>query len=193
MKQSLTDKQTSNIHLQLFISFIKMGFFMFGGGYAMIPLLEKELIERRKWIDNDDLVEIISFSQMTPGTIAINAATHIGNTKGKVLGGIVASLGVIFPSLLVITIIFYTAGDHFDTPYIQNAFIGIRACLVAMICKSVYLMIRSANGKAIFYAILLLSVTGLMFGLNPIMIIIIGGALGILIWGNLFNNHKKSS
>lgn len=183
-------KGSASIHVQLFTSFLKIGFFMFGGGYAMIPLLERELIDRKKWIANDDLLEIISFSQMTPGTIAINAATHIGNTKGKAWGGVVASLGVIVPSLLIISLLYYLVGGHLESGIVQKAFTGIQACLVAMICRSVYKLMRSGMKGSVSFILFLLALLGLFCGVHPILIIVVGGALGFLIWKlSLFKSH----
>lgn len=183
-------KGSASIHVQLFTSFLKIGFFMFGGGYAMIPLLERELIDRKKWIANDDLLEIISFSQMTPGTIAINAATHIGNTKGKAWGGVVASLGVIVPSLLIISLLYYLVGGHLESGIVQKAFTGIQACLVAMICRSVYKLMRSGMKGRVSFILFLLALLGLFCGVHPILIIVMGGALGFLIWKlSLFKSH----
>ncbi|MBL3657105.1 chromate transporter [Fulvivirga sediminis] len=182
MAQENQDALSSGAHIQiqLFISFLKVGFFMFGGGYAMIPLLEQELIQKRKWISNDDLLEIISFSQMTPGTIAINAATYIGNEQGKTWGGLVASLGIIFPSLLIISLVYHLAGSHFDLPWLQNAFLGIRACLVAMIGKSVFKLFKSGIKGNVSIAIFLLALIALLIGAHPILIIILGGIVGFI-------------
>ncbi|MBC9797610.1 chromate transporter [Sinomicrobium weinanense] len=175
-------KVSRELYVELFTSFLKIGFFMFGGGYAMIPLLERELIDKKKWITNDDLLDIISFSQMTPGTIAINAATHIGNTQGKAWGGIVASLGVVTPSLLIITLLYYLVGDHFESEIVQKAFTGIRACLVAMICRSVYKLIRSGMKGSVSIIFFLLALLSLFCGVHPVLIIVAGAALGFLIW-----------
>ncbi|UII26012.1 chromate transporter [Fulvivirga maritima] len=175
-----TASSEPHIQLQLFISFLKVGFFMFGGGYAMIPLLEQELIHKRKWISNDDLLEIISFSQMTPGTIAINAATFIGNQQGRAWGGLVASFGIIFPSLLIISLVYHLAGSHFDLPWLQNAFLGIRACLVAMIGKSFIKLFKTGIKGNISVAIFLLALIGLLLGAHPILIIILGAIAGFI-------------
>ncbi|WP_268223246.1 chromate transporter [Sinomicrobium oceani] len=190
--KSVFGRISEHIHVQLFLSFLKVGFFMFGGGYAMIPLLERELIEKKKWIDKGELLEIISFSQMTPGTIAINAATHIGNTKGKALGGVVASLGIIVPSLLIITILYYVAGNHFENDIVQKAFTGIRACLVIMICRSVYTLFRSGMRGSISYVFFLLALLALFCGAHPILVIVTGGISGFVIW-KWFGHHTKKA
>ncbi|MGS2763201.1 chromate transporter [Sinomicrobium sp. M5D2P9] len=166
----------------MFASFLKIGFFMFGGGYAMIPLLEQELIRKKGWITSDELLEIISFSQMTPGTIAINAATYIGNAKGKTPGGIVASFGIIVPSLLIITVLYYVVGGYFESEMVQKAFTGIRACLVVMICRSVYTLMRSGMKGSVSFVVFLLALLALFCGVHPILIIVAGGFSGFLVW-----------
>ncbi|MGS2740573.1 chromate transporter [Sinomicrobium sp. M5D2P17] len=186
----LLDRIRGNIHVQLFTSFLKIGFLMFGGGYAMIPLLEQELIRKKKWITDDELLEIISFSQMTPGTIAINAATHIGNVKGKTMGGLTASLGIIVPSLLIITVLYHVAGGYFKSEIVQKAFTGIRACLVVMICRSVYTLMRSGMKGSVSFVTFLLALLGLFCGVHPILIIIAGGFSGFLVWKWFRLKHK---
>ncbi|MDW7693109.1 chromate transporter [Flammeovirgaceae bacterium SG7u.111] len=182
-EQTTQTRQKNGEYFQLLTSFLKVGFFMFGGGYAMLPLLEKELIDYRKWITEDELLEIISLSQMTPGTIAINAATHIGNTRAGVLGGVLASFGIIFPSLLIITLIYYFAGAHFENLWVQKAFLGIRACLVAMIANSVYKMFKTGVKGAIPFLVFLLAVLCLFLHIHPILIILAGAVIGLVVWG----------
>jgi len=164
---------------KLFISFFKIGLFTFGGGYAMLPLIEKELVEKRKWITEEELLEMFIISQMTPGTIAINAATFIGSKKAGKLGGFVASLGIIFPSLIIITLIYNFLGQSFDNPVIHSIFLGIRGCIIGLIASSTLKICRKSFVSKISYIIfgmgfLLL----LIFNINPILLIILGGLIG---------------
>ncbi|BDD05997.1 chromate transporter [Aureibacter tunicatorum] len=168
--------------IDLFISFFKLGAMTIGGGYAMIPLLEDLLVNKKKWLTKEDMLEIISISQMTPGTIAINAATFIGyRIKGKT-GAVTATAGVITPSLIIITTIALIFSSHFESQLLQNAFKGIRCAVVAMIGYSVYGMLKSGIKNApqvlIFAASLVLLVA---INVNPIYLIIIGGATSILV------------
>lgn len=169
-------------NLQLFVSFLKVGSFMFGGGYAMLPLLERELIDNKKWINKDELLEILSISQMTPGTIAINAATYIGNKQGGIIGGILASAGIILPSLIIVTSLYFLMGNSMANEYVQKAFLGIRACLVAMIIHSVYKLFKTGIKNHISFFIFLAALVGLFLGLNPIMAIILGFVSGVVIY-----------
>ncbi|NLR90040.1 MULTISPECIES: chromate transporter [Flammeovirga] len=168
------------IYFQLFYSFFKIGLFTFGGGYAMVPLLEKELIDNKKWLTNEELLEIMSIAQMTPGTIAINAATFVGYREKGFLGGIMTTAGVIAPSYLVITIIYHLFDETFEHPIAQKAFMGARACIVALIGHSVWKMFKGSvtdkYGLGIFLiACLLLFV----FHIHPILLIIVGAMLGV--------------
>lgn len=178
--------------LELFVSFFKIGLFTFGGGYAMLPLIEKELVEKKQWISQDELLEMFIISQMTPGTIAINASTFIGNRRSGKLGGFVASLGIIFPSLIIITLIFKFGENSFDNPIISSIFLGIRACIIGLICSSV-IKIFKQSFLSIFSYILFIGafILLLLFKINPIILILCGGVLGAFL-AFIFPNKIKS-
>lgn len=168
--------------LQLFTTFFKIGLFTFGGGYAMIPLIEKEILEDKNWISKDDLMEIISISQMTPGPIATNAATFVGKKMGGISGSIAATLGVVLPSLIIITIISAFFSKNFNNIYVQKIFTGMRAGIAASIFLSVKKLattgIRGKSGLAIF----IISILSLLFSfISPFSLIgIFGlGSIGV--------------
>lgn len=164
---------------ELFISFFKIGLFTFGGGYAMLPLIEKELVEKRKWITEEELLEMFIISQMTPGTIAINASTFIGNKKSGKLGGFVASLGIIFPSLIIITLIYNFLGESFDNPIINSIFLGIRACIIGLIGSSTLKICKKSFISGVSYIIFIIAfILLLIFNINPILLITLGALLG---------------
>jgi chromate transporter len=166
---------------ELFISFFKIGLFTFGGGYAMLPHIEKELVDRKGWITEEELLEMFVIAQMTPGTIAINASTFIGNKKAGKIGGFIASLGVIFPSLIIITLIFNFLGASFDNPVIHSVFIGIRACIVGLICSSVLKICRKSFLSGVSYILFFGSfILLLLFKINPITLILVGAFLGAI-------------
>ncbi|WP_432204515.1 chromate transporter [Cetobacterium somerae] len=168
--------------LELFITFFKIGMFTFGGGYAMIPLIEREIIYEKKWIDRDELLEIISISQMTPGPIAINAATFIGKKRYGILGSIAATLGVIAPSLLVIIIISAFFTKSFLNPTMQKLFIGLRAGIAALILSSVIKLSKNTLIDKFSSAIFLISLLGLiLFNVSPIFLILFFG-IGCIIF-----------
>lgn len=178
--------------IKLFISFFKIGSFTFGGGYAMLPLIEKELVEKRGWITEDELMEMFVISQMTPGTIAINASTFIGNKKAGKLGGLVASLGIIFPSLIIITLIYNFLGNSFDNPVINSIFLGIRACIIGLIASSTLKICKKSFISKISYIIFIIAfILLLIFNISPISLIIFGALLGATATF-LFPNRVKS-
>jgi len=142
---------------QLFVSFMRIGGFTFGGGYSMLPMLEKEIVDLRGWATQDEIVNTFAIAQCTPGIIAINAATYIGNGQAGVLGGIAAALGVITPSLIVILIIASILNNFIDIAVVQYALAGIRAGVCALVLKTVISLIKN-NVKDIL-SVLLFAVT----------------------------------
>lgn len=168
--------------LELFYSFFKIGLFTFGGGYAMIPLIEKEIMEEKHWISKNELLEIISISQMTPGTIAINAATFVGKKVGGIRGSIMATLGVTFPSLIIITLISIFFSKDFDHPIVQKIFLGLRAGISAMILISVIKLFKNGIKCKIGIGIFIVTLICLLFSiLPPIELILLFGLGSILI------------
>ncbi|MGL4977630.1 MAG: chromate transporter [Cetobacterium sp.] len=168
--------------LELFLTFFKIGISTFGGGYAMIPLIEREMINEKKWIDKDELLEIITISQMTPGPIAINAATFIGKKKAGILGSVSATLGVVAPSLIIITIISAFFSKSFLNPTMQKIFIGLRAGIAALILSSVIKLSKNTLVDYFSYIIFTTSLIGLIFfNVSPITLILFFG-IGCIIF-----------
>lgn len=167
---------------ELFLIFIKVGSFMFGGGYVMLPLLSRELVEKKQWMSDEEVLEIFSISQMTPGTIAINIATFIGHKKASIAGAIVSTVGLIIPSLVCVTVIYYFFNSAFDNIYVQKAFMGIRACLIAMILVAVYKLFKTGIKGHLPFFLFLLAITALILGIQPVVIILAGLVLGLVIW-----------
>lgn len=162
--------------LSLFYTFFKIGTCMFGGGYAMLPLIEREVINNKKWITSEELLEITSIAQMTPGPIATNTATYIGTKLAGSIGALFATLGVIAPSYIIISLIFYFLSDKFELPAVVAAFTAIKACILGLILSSVKKLykagIKDNIGLFIFsFAFILL----LFFGIHPIILILIVG------------------
>lgn len=162
--------------LQLFVTFFKIGIFTFGGGYAMIPLIEKEILENKNWISKDELMEIIAISQMTPGPIATNAATFVGRKMGGFSGAVAATVGVVFPSLIIITMISTFFSKNFNNIYVQKIFTGMRAGITASIFLSVKkLAVAAVKGKS-GLIIFLISIISLIFSfISPFSLIGIFG------------------
>ncbi|MCR5716498.1 MAG: chromate transporter [Lachnospiraceae bacterium] len=144
---------------ELFITFAKIGGFTFGGGYAMLPMLKKEVVEHHHWATEEEILDYFAIGQCTPGIIAVNTATFIGYNEAGVPGGIFATLGVIAPSIVIISVIAACVAGFADYAIVQNAFAGIRACVVVLILSTVYDMIKKTLKGALticmFAAVLL--------------------------------------
>lgn len=166
----------------LFGVFFKIGLFTFGGGYAMLPLLQDELVKRRKWATEAELLDYYSIGQCTPGIIAINVATFIGyKQKGK-LGGCFATLGMISPSLIIIGLIASILGKYMDNPYLGYAFAGIRVAVTALMLDTLIGLwkkgIEDKKGLLIFLASIVLL---LVFNLSAVWIVVLAAVSGLLI------------
>lgn len=141
----MTLKEKWKQALQLFGIFFKIGAFTFGGGYAMIPLIEYETTEKRQLIDKQEISDIVAIAESTPGPIAINSATFVGYRSCGVLGSVMATLGVVLPSLIIILTIAYFLDRFIDHPIVKSAFFGIRAGVLALIVKAVVNFFKRAD------------------------------------------------
>lgn len=166
---------------ELFWSFAKVGICTFGGGYAMLPILEKEVVDKKKWITSGEMLDYYAVGQCTPGIIAINTATFIGYKKRGVIGGIIATLGIIFPSFLIILAIATLINNFAENPYVQSALRGINVAVCAVILNAVVGLwkkgVKDKLGVAIFIITL---VTSLFFSVSPVWIVVGSISLGII-------------
>ncbi|WP_028992449.1 chromate transporter [Thermoanaerobacter thermocopriae] len=171
------------IYLSLFWVFFKIGAFSFGGGYAMIPLIEKEIIDIHHWLSVDQFLDIIAISQMTPGPIAINAATFVGYKIGGFWGSVAATIGVTAPSFLIIIILALLIMRYRHLPWLDDFFKGVRPAVIALI-------IQAANsvGKSSFASIKDVLVAVVVFvglyllKINPLIMIVVAATLGIAMY-----------
>ena len=183
------------IILELFYIFFKLGLFTFGGGYAMIPQIKEIVVEKKKWISEDEMLEILAIAESTPGPIAINMATYIGYLKGKVLGSIAATIGVVLPSLIIIYIISLFFDAFLANEYVASAFIGIKACVAFLITKAGLDMLIKMKKKpfnvTIFSIVFILLIIFELFSINfsSLYFIILGGLINIFIV--YLSNFKK--
>lgn len=171
-----------NIFADLFLTFAKVGVMTFGGGVAMLPILEREVVENKKWATSDELTDYYAIGQCTPGIIAVNTATFIGNKTAGVLGGIIATLGMVFPSLVIITIIAAFLTNFADIKFIQSAFAGIRVCVCVLILNASVKLTKKALvdwKTTVIYAVVLASM--LIFDLSPVIFVVAAAILGIII------------
>lgn len=168
--------------LDLFLTFARIGGLTFGGGYAMLPMLQKEVVENKGWAQAEEIMDYYAIGQCLPGIIAVNTAVFIGQRRRGAAGGVAAALGVVFPSLVIITVIAAFIGGFADLPMVRNAFAGIRVCVCVLIFNAVLKLWKKAvvdwRALVIFLAVFL----GASFtGLSPILFVLISAAAGILL------------
>lgn len=171
--------------LQIFISFLKIGLFSFGGGYVMLPLIENEVIRANTWLSYPEFINIIAIAEMTPGPIAINLATFVGFRIAGVPGALASTLGVVLPSFLIILIIAKFLQKFYKLPLVQAAFKGLRPAVIALISMAAITILQSTvtleDLRSVFIALasfLLLSFTRI----NPILVIIAAGVTGLILY-----------
>lgn len=170
------------ILLDLYITFFKIGAFTFGGGYAMLPLLQRELVDKRYWITEEEMLDYYAIGQATPGIIAVNTSTFCGFKKKGNLGAIAASLGFISPSIIIITIIANFLEKFSHIAFINHAFAGIRVAVSALVLSTVINMVKKTCDKKYKYLIFLLTFVAIgIFSISPIIIVISAAILGILL------------
>lgn len=165
---------------QIFWTFFKMGPVTFGGGYAMIPLIEKEVVDKKKWLKSEDVTDVLALSQSIPGAVAINSATFIGQRIGGVRGAIAAMLGISLPTFLIVLGLGIVYSLIQDNPKVEAAFLSIRASIVALI---VYAAIKIAKTALIDKSTFGLFVVGVpaLFFIHPIFAILMGALIGIIL------------
>lgn len=167
--------------LTLYILFFKMGSVCFGGGYAMLPILERELVIKRGWCTKEELLDYYAIGQCTPGVIAVNTSTFIGHKLKGIMGGIVATLGFVSPSMIIITILATILEYVTELPVVNYAFSGIRICVCILVLSAVVNLwksgVKDKIGVAVFIVVFLLSA---VFELSPVIIVIAAGAFGYI-------------
>jgi len=189
------------ILLDLFLTFAKIGFFTFGGGYAMLSLIDRECAEKKKWITSDELTEITVIAESTPGPIAINLATYTGYKKAGVKGAVVATLGVILPSFLIVWFISSFMENFLSIGIVAKAFKGIRIAVAVLIIQAALKMIKNLMKKtrhksisavivALFFAANI-AINLLEFSFSTIYLILIAGAFGLAVYGIILKEKNK--
>ncbi len=167
---------------ELFITFAKIGVLTFGGGAAMLPMLQREIVDRHQWAKEDELMDYYAIGQCTPGVIAVNTATFVGQKCRGILGGIVATAGIVFPSLVIIMIIAGLISNFSHLVAVQNAFAGIRACVCVLIINAVVKLVKKAvvdwKTLVIFLAV---AVASIVTSLSPVWFVLASAVCGIVI------------
>ncbi len=172
---------------ELFKTFFKIGIVTFGGGYAMIPLIESEVVNKRQWIEKEEYLNLIAVSQSCPGVFAVNISTFIGYKLKKTSGAIVASISAALPAFLIILIIALVWRNFQDVPIVAAAFRGLRPATVALIAVPTFSLAKSANLTLYTCWIPILSAVLIwLFGVNPVIILLVAAFLGYLFASRLF-------
>ncbi len=168
-----------NTYLELFFTFAKVGACTFGGGYAMLPILQREVVEQKGWATDQELTDYFAIGQCTPGIIAVNVATFIGYKYRGVLGGICATLGVAFPSTVIISLLAALLTTFTQYPVVTHALAGVNACVIALIASSVLKLGKTAVVDWVTAAIFLAAlIAATVFGTSPVLLVLAAGLLG---------------
>ncbi len=172
--------------IKLFLTMFKIGLFTFGGGYAMLALLENEFVEKRGWLTKEEFLNMLAIAESTPGPIAINSATYIGYRTAGVLGGAFATLGVCLPSFIIIYIISLFFDAFLKLKFVQYAFLGIRACVVYLIASAGFKLLKGLKKNVlstiIFIAVLVVMTAFSIFAVkfSTVFYILICGTIGLV-------------
>lgn len=163
---------------KLFIAFFKIGLFTIGGGYAMLPMIQKETVDKNGWLNNEEFIDAVAISQTSPGAVAINISIFIGYRLGGFLGAIIATLGTVLPSLLIILAVAMYLYRYKDLQVVEKVFLGIRPAVVSMIASSVYFLGKSLKFNKETIVFLIVSFIVIVFSnINPVFVILIGGII----------------
>ena len=186
-------------YLSLFLTMLKIGLFTFGGGYAMIALLENEFVAKKKWIEKDEFLDVAAIAESTPGPIAINAATYIGFKKAGIVGSIIATLGICIPSFVIIYAISLFFDAFLSLTLVAYAFKGIQICVVYLILSAGLKMLKQMKKTAFNIIIILITLICMvvlsLFAVkfSTIFYILISGAFGVVVYflGKLKKEEKQ--
>ena len=178
---------------QLFITFIKIGAFTFGGGYAMVPLIQRETVEKKKWINDDDILEIVAIAESTPGPIAVNSATFVGYKTAGVLGAAAATIGVVLPSFTIIYFISFVIDKFENNTAVKYAFSGIRAGVLALLIKALWAMSKKNAKNIISFIITAFAFIFAALNINVIYIILACAVTGIVSSLIMSGREKKKN
>lgn len=184
-------KSKGNVLLALFLTFLKIGAFTFGGGYAMISLIQKETAERRKWISDEDILDIVAIAESTPGPIAINASTFVGYKVAGFFGAFFATFGMVLPSFVIIAAISLVLRQFESLRAVQYAFFGIKAAVLALIVKALVSMYRQCPKNLFSYCVMAAAFCCVLFLKINIIFVILGCAAAGLIYSVLAGRRSR--
>lgn len=187
----------------MFLTFARIGGLTFGGGYAMLPMLQREVVEKQGWATEEELADYYAIGQCTPGVIAVNTATFVGYRQKGIIGGIVATLGVVFPSLVIISVIAAFLTNFAELKVIQYAFQGIRVCVCVLIFNAVQKLWKKSvidQPTTVIFLVVFLVSAGLsvaqsfypdLFSISPIVYVVAAGVSGVVLHGGKGTKEAK--
>lgn len=171
-----------NILADLFLTFAKVGVMTFGGGYAMLPILQREVVETKGWATEEELMDYFAIGQCTPGVIAVNTATFVGQKTKGILGGIIATIGVVFPSLIIISLLAGVIEAFSHLTIVQHAFGGIRVCVCILILNAVVKLYKKAVvDKRTLIIFLVTALGSYLLDLSPVVFVVLAACAGIVL------------
>ena len=174
-------------YAQIFLTFAKIGSFTLGGGFAMVQMMEREVVEKKHWLDHEEFMDTLVVAQSTPGLFAIDMASHIGMKLKGVTGGVVGAIATALPSIVTILLIAIFFQTFKDNLYVEKVFMGVRPCVVALILAPCFNMAKKAKlNKFNFWIPIVAAILIAAFGVSPIWCILAAG-IGGFIWGKLKN------
>ncbi len=166
----------------MFWTFAKVGVMTFGGGYAMLPILQREVVDSKGWATEEELMDYFAIGQCTPGIIAVNTATFIGQKNAGILGGIITTLGVVFPSLVIISALAGVIEAFSHLVWVQHAFGGVRVCVCVLILNAVVKLYKKAVvDKVTFLIFLLVTLGSVVTNLSPVVFVLAAAVLGVVL------------
>lgn len=191
--------KTLKMLLQLFISTMKIGLFTFGGGYAMIHLLENEFVEKKQWLESEEFIDLVAIAESTPGPIAINCSTYIGYKRAGVLGAVCATLGICIPSFVIVYLISLFFNQFLAISWVASAFKGIQVCVIFLVASAGVRMLKKIK-KTLFNVIVFLATLLTMVAFNvfsvsfsSIFYILISALVGVTIYAVQYARKKWNS
>ena len=193
----MSERKALPLHADLYLTFARVGVMMFGGGYAMLPILQREVVEKKGWATEDQLADYYAVGQCTPGIIAVNTATFVGTSQAGIAGAVLATLGVITGPVIIILAVASFLSMYMDLPVIAHAFSGIRACVTALILSSVIKLFKGSvtdwPSRIIYIAVLALAAAGAFLTFpagqqklwdvitSPVFLVLAAGAAGLTV------------
>ena len=185
----MSSNSTPAVCLELFKTFFRIGAFTFGGGYAMIPLIQRETVQNHGWITDDDILEIVAIAESTPGPISVNAATFVGYRTAGVPGAASATFGLILPSFLIIYFLSFVLREFSQLAAVQYAFFGIRAAVLALLVKALLMMYKKSKKGAVPYTVMALAFASVaLLDINVLYVVASCAVIGIV---SSYAAHRK--